>query len=150
MAQPQTSTGPKIPKFVLNVQMFLLRRGMMGKMGEQLMIITTTGRKTGKRHSVPIGGVADNGHYLAFTIGGRSNWYKNVLKTPVVTLEAQRRTFQARGEPITEDADILKVLAHYAEVRPGMFERFFGVKPADRAHWLKAKEKVVFVRFTPV
>ena len=45
---------PYQPKWILQFQVFLLRHRLMGPMNRQFMVITTTGRKSGRRHSVPI------------------------------------------------------------------------------------------------
>ncbi len=140
-----------IAKLAFKAQIFLLRRNWMGKMGKIVMIITTTGRKSGKLFSTPIGFQRQGNNILAFTIGGISNWYKNVEKNPVVTLEIQQKKQQMRGEHVTDMNDISQILELYQREQPNMLPRFFGI-PADAAgeDLLKAAEKVKFVRFHPV
>ena len=52
------ATLSKSAKFAMGVQIFLLRRGWMGKMDDFVMIITTTGRKSGKKFTTPIANLA--------------------------------------------------------------------------------------------
>lgn len=49
---------PYQPKWILQLQVFLLRH-LKSSFSKQTMIITTTGRKTGHQHSVPIGCIRD-------------------------------------------------------------------------------------------
>jgi deazaflavin-dependent oxidoreductase (nitroreductase family) len=146
-----TNPPPRIPKWLLNVQTFLLRRNMMGPVGNALMVITTTGRKSGKQFSVPIGNVRDGSTVYAFTLGGTSNWYRNLMANPLVTLNIRGKEIQARATPITTDAELLNALEVYKREAPNQMERFFHVSPsAQGADLLKAKERAVFVRFDPV
>src|SRR5262249_42981911 len=91
---------PYQPKWLLHLQGFLLRHGLMGPLNKQFLIITTTGRKTGRKVSVPIGFIRDSGTFLALNIRGVSNWYKNALRNPFVTLEIDRQRIEACAEPV--------------------------------------------------
>jgi len=144
-------TPPKMPKWMLNAQVFLLRRKLMGPMNKQLMVITPIGRKSGKRYSVPIGFIHDGNTILTFNVGGTSNWYKNVLANPVATLEIEGKTIEARGEPIKDPQQIAKVYDTYRREQPSIFKRFFGASPdTPTAELMKLGERVVFMRFTPI
>ena len=56
-AQPPTLNG--FMKAAMNAQVWMLRRGLMGSMSDQIMVITVTGRKSGRRYSTPIGFLRD-------------------------------------------------------------------------------------------
>jgi deazaflavin-dependent oxidoreductase (nitroreductase family) len=140
-----------MPRWMLDAQVFLLRRQWMGPMNRQLMVITTTGRKSGKRHTIPIGFVPDGDTLLAFTIGGVSNWYRNVLVNPRATLEVQGRTFDALARDIIDPAELRQVIEVYRKAQPGLFQRFFGAPPdAPEAELAKIPERVKFIRFAPL
>jgi deazaflavin-dependent oxidoreductase (nitroreductase family) len=151
MTQATSQTPPRFPKALLNAQIFLIRRRWIKPLNNLFMVITTTGRKTGRQFSVPIGYVRDGDEVLAFNLGGHSNWYQNMLKNPVVTLEINGEKRQYRGQPVDDDAGVLKVLEVYKHQHPEQMERFFGVKPTDTgAGLLKARQRAVFVRFRKV
>lgn len=151
MTQTASPQPPRMAKWMIDLQVFLLRRKLMGPANKMLMVITTTGRKSGRKYSIPIGCVPDGKSILAFNIGGGSNWYKNILANPIVTLEIEGKAGQYRGELIQDDADLLKALEVFKRERPNQLERFFGVaKDAAGADLLKAKARCVFVRFHPV
>lgn len=146
---------PKIPKWLLAVQVWLLRRNIIRSFNETLMVITTTGRKSGKRFSLPIGYIRDGSDILTFSSirGGRySNWYENVLANKTATLEVQGQSYEMQGEPITDQEGLRHTLTVYKQNKPKMFERFFGVSPdapfEEQAE--TSKKYVRFMRFIPV
>lgn len=136
-------------KIALRMQNFLLRRNWMGSAGNYLMVITTTGRKSSKKFSTPIGYMRDGDTILAFNVGGQSNWYKNVLKNPQATLEIKGQSQVMHAERITDDAEIIRVVQIYQREQPTMLPRFFGI-PAETSgdDLLKVKERINFLRFS--
>lgn len=146
---------PKFPSWMLDLQVFLLRRNIIKGMNNALMVITTTGRKSGKRFSRPIGYTRDGNDIITFSSvrGGRySNWYENVLANKMATLEVQGQKIEVRGEPITDPEALRYALSVYKQASPNMFERFFGVSPDApfEEQLVKVKNNVRFMRFTPV
>jgi len=139
-----------IAKMAFKAQIFLLRRNWMGSAGNIIMVITTKGRKSGKQFSTPIGYQRDGDTVLAFTVGGVSNWYKNVAQNSLVTLEIKKTVYPMRGTYITDTQEIRKILELYKREQPTMLPRFFGI-PAESSgdDLMKAAEKVRFVRFSP-
>jgi deazaflavin-dependent oxidoreductase (nitroreductase family) len=71
--------------------------------GRDLLILTTTGAKSGKPHVTPLGYTMLNGRMLVSAgAGGQPNnpaWYHNLVANPVVTVEIPGETFQARAVP---------------------------------------------------
>jgi deazaflavin-dependent oxidoreductase (nitroreductase family) len=64
--------------------------------------LTTTGRRSGGKSSRPVWFVRQGGNvYLLPVTGSDSQWYKNVLKTPAVRLEAAGAEYSARATPVT-------------------------------------------------
>lgn len=78
--------------------------------------ITSTGRKTGKPHTRPIWYVVEDGKILVQAgKDGRADWYRNLQKTPVVTLKADRYTFRARARLLTDPKDADRVRALFLD-----------------------------------
>jgi deazaflavin-dependent oxidoreductase (nitroreductase family) len=137
-------------KLSLKPQIFLLRRNMMGSAGNFLMVITTTGRKSGKPFSVPIGYLRDGETIYAFNLGGESNWYKNMLAEPYVKLEIKGKAYQMRGETVADQAEAERVLGLYQEQQPSTAQRFFGLAAdVTGAERLKVLDHVRLIRFSP-
>ena len=78
--------------------------------------ITTTGRKSGKPHTRPIWYVVDDGKVLVQSgKDGKTDWYRNLKKTPAVTLKADGYTFRARGRLLTDPKDVERVHALFRD-----------------------------------
>lgn len=154
MSVSQTPVQPPKVNFLfklsLKPQIFLLRRNMMGSAGNFLMVITTTGRKSGRQFSTPIGYLRDGETVYAFNLGGHSNWYKNMLANPLVKLEIKGKAYMMRGEKITDSAEAERVLGLYQQQQPSTAQRFFGLAAdAAGAERLKVLDRVILVKFTP-
>jgi deazaflavin-dependent oxidoreductase (nitroreductase family) len=67
--------------------------------------ITVTGRVCGRKISNPVWFVQEGETlYLLPVKGSDSDWYKNVLKTPTITLTAKGTKWNAKATPITDAA----------------------------------------------
>lgn len=65
---------------------------------EEYCYLTTTGRVTGKPHEIEIWfGMKDRTLYLLSGGGRKSDWVKNLMKNPNVTVRIGKRTFHAAG-----------------------------------------------------
>jgi deazaflavin-dependent oxidoreductase (nitroreductase family) len=147
-SNPPTFNSP-VGRLALKAQTFLLRRNWMGPAGNFLMVITTTGRKSGRQFSVPIGYLRDGETVVAFNLGGGSNWYKNMLHTPRVTLTIKGTAGDYHGAPVQDNAEIVRILDLYKREARNVFERFFGVSPDQPTEEIAKSPdlRVVFVRF---
>jgi deazaflavin-dependent oxidoreductase (nitroreductase family) len=65
--------------------------------------LTTHGRRSGRPHEIEIWFVLD-GRTLYFLAGGRdgSDWVRNVMADPAVTVRVRDRTYAGRGRVIAE------------------------------------------------
>lgn len=71
---------------------------------EDYCYLTTTGRVSGRPHEVEIWfGTQNNTLYLLSGGGTQSDWVKNLLKNPVVTVRIARRSFTGTAR-IVKDA----------------------------------------------
>jgi len=73
--------------------------------------LTVTGRKSGREISVPVWFVREGGKlYLVPVNGSDSDWYKNVLNTPMIRLAAGGAQLSATATPITDPARVGEIL----------------------------------------
>jgi deazaflavin-dependent oxidoreductase (nitroreductase family) len=91
--------------------------------GARLLLLTTTGARSGRPHTVPLGYLPDGGErvlVIASAGGGPRHpaWYHNVLANPVVTVEDGTFTYQARAAVLT-GAERDAVFARAVEQDPG-------------------------------
>jgi deazaflavin-dependent oxidoreductase (nitroreductase family) len=151
--KPKYEAPPYQPKWLLQLQVFLLRHHPMGPFSKQFLVLTTTGRKTGRKHAVPLGFVRDGDTYLAINAGGRSNWYRNALANPQVTLEIAGKRIEACAEPVPVKTwqQLNPVLDVYQREQPGLLEGFFDIKPdTSQDELMQIGKWVVFMRFVPL
>ena len=145
-----TTPPPKVSsraKLALGFMTFLLRRGWMGPASNILMVITTTGRKSGRQHSIPIGYLRDADDFIALTNENASNWFRNVLANGEATLEITKETFSVRGELITDEAERQRIFKMYQQ-NERYFKSNFGIEASSTESELQvALAKRRFIRF---
>lgn len=91
--------------------------------GEDFCYLTTAGRVTGRPHEIEIW-FAIEGRTLYMLSGGRerSDWVKNLRRTPEVTVRINHEQFEGRArivEEAEEDALARRLLVEKYEHRPG-------------------------------
>jgi deazaflavin-dependent oxidoreductase (nitroreductase family) len=77
-------------------------------MGDRpLLLLTTVGRKTGKRRTTPMMFVRDEDRLLVIASNNGAtaapDWYRNLVADPYVTVETPGHEFKARATPLTGD-----------------------------------------------
>ncbi|GGV92792.1 cation-binding protein [Streptomyces gelaticus] len=90
--------------------------------GGDLLLLTTTGARSGKETTTPLGYVRHGDALLvvASNLGAprHPDWYRNLLAHPVVQVELGARTFEALAVP-TEGARREELFAHAVRAAPG-------------------------------
>src|SRR5258708_24494550 len=70
--------------------------------GTEVLLLTTTGRRSGKQRTVPLSYIKDASSYvIAATNGGRDShpgWFLNVRVHPQVTLQVKNQIMRAEAE----------------------------------------------------
>jgi deazaflavin-dependent oxidoreductase (nitroreductase family) len=70
-----------------------------------VMLLTTIGRKSGQPRTNGISFMPLDDRYVVFSGWGvRSDWYKNVLANPEVTIQVGGKTLQATAVPVSDPA----------------------------------------------
>jgi deazaflavin-dependent oxidoreductase (nitroreductase family) len=81
-------------------------RAHAGKVGDRfagspLLLLTTTGAKTGKQYTTPLRYLAVDDAWVVFAANGGAQkhpgWYYNVIASSLVTVELEAETFEARA-----------------------------------------------------
>jgi deazaflavin-dependent oxidoreductase (nitroreductase family) len=88
-------------RWFLNPLMTVLLKSPLHRMvSGTMMLITFTGRKSGKRYTTPVGYLRDGDVVICLT---HANWWKNLRGGAPVTLRIQGRTVEGRAEAIAQD-----------------------------------------------
>jgi deazaflavin-dependent oxidoreductase (nitroreductase family) len=105
------------------VDEFRANDGKVGGMfeGWPLLLLTTTGAKTGQRRTSPVVYTVDDGHrvIIASKAGAphHPHWYLNLVANPEVTVEVPGETYRARAV-VAEGAERDRLYAQQAEQMP--------------------------------
>lgn len=76
--------------------------------------ISVTGRKSGRAISNPVWFVAeDDKLYLLPVYGSDTQWYKNVLKKPIVQIEARGAEAEVKVAAVTDAAQVKSVVEKF-------------------------------------
>jgi len=89
--------------------------------------ITVTGRVSGRKISNPVWFVQEGETlYLLPVKGSDSDWYKNVLKTPTISLAAKGTKWNAKAAPITDVAKVRDVAEKFrAKYGTGEVKKYY-------------------------
>jgi len=153
MAEIQVeTTAPKLPrlaKSAMSFQVWLLRHGLMGSLANEIMVITVSGRKTGRKYSTPIGFLRDGETIIALSRG--SNWLKNAVATGTAQIEIKGVTTKVSVTPVNDQAERDCIFELYKRDRAKNFTRLFGVAvDAPEAELKAALATRDFVKLYPV
>lgn len=77
---------------------WMLRSPLHGILSDGMLLITVTGRKTGKEFSFPVGYYRENGYLWVITSRDRT-WWKNLRGGAEVSLLLKRKPATAIAEP---------------------------------------------------
>ncbi|MFA1547561.1 nitroreductase/quinone reductase family protein [Actinomadura chokoriensis] len=109
------------------IEEFRANGGRVGGMfeGADLVLVTSTGARTGNPHTTPLGCMADGDRLLVFASNGGAPddpaWYRNVCADPRVTVETGTETFDGVAIPVEgEERDRLS--ARQGELVPAYAE----------------------------
>lgn len=76
--------------------------------------ITVTGRTSGRLVSIPVWFVLDGDNlYLLPVQGSDSQWYKNVLKNPVMRIDARGAGAEFNAVPVTDAKQVALVVEKF-------------------------------------
>jgi deazaflavin-dependent oxidoreductase (nitroreductase family) len=145
------SQTPTIPPFVNNAMKFVLRSPAHRMVSKTILLITFTGRKSGKTYTTPVSYSQHDDQVYVFT---HADWWKNLRSGTPVTLRIQGREIQGLAEPVAEDKQAVAAgLRHHLQKVPsdaGFYGVTFDDQRNPRAEEVqKAAQTVVMIRIRP-
>ena len=89
--------------------------------------ITVVGRKSGRAISIPVWFVLeDNQLYLVPVSGSDTQWYKNVLKKPLLRIHAGADKAELRVVPVTDPKQVASVIEKFrAKYGPSDVKKYY-------------------------
>ena len=142
------SQTPTVPPYVTSAMKLVLRSPVHGMVSKTVLLITFTGRKSGKTYTTPVDYSQDGDQVYIFT---HANWWKNLRNEAPVTLRIRGRELHGLAEPVAEDKQAIAdgLMAHLRKVPSDA--RFYGVTFDDHRNpsaeeVKKAVQTVVMIR----
>ena len=111
-------------RFFFKVPLFMHKIGLGGWerfIGAQWMLLTTTGRKTGKRRETLVDVMdydkATDTFFIEAAYGSHADWFKNIQANPLFEAQVGRRKFTAQAETLNE-GDTGEMLVQFFRRKP--------------------------------
>jgi deazaflavin-dependent oxidoreductase (nitroreductase family) len=102
--------------------------------GRKVLLLTTTGRKTGLPRVTPLQYEEIDGcYYLGSAMGTESDWYKNLVANPRVEVRVGRKKFQGVAEASTDLSRVVDFIEYRLARNPRMLGAIL------KAHGVSAK-----------
>ncbi|MEJ2412109.1 MAG: nitroreductase family deazaflavin-dependent oxidoreductase [Anaerolineales bacterium] len=102
MKFPNPPRGIKALPWKLPILVYRLGLGWL--LGKRFLLLEHTGRKTGKLRRAVLEVISstpeENVYYVVSGFGTGSNWYRNILQQPQVTIQLGRHRYQATAKQL--------------------------------------------------
>ena len=94
-------------------------------LGKDLLLLTTTGAKSGVKHTTPLVYTRDGDRIIIIASKGGADthpsWYHNIVANPIVTIEVDDKKFEARGT-VANASERRRLYDAHAVINPGFLE----------------------------
>lgn len=123
------SESPIIPPFVNRTMTFVLRSPAHGLVSKSILLITFSGRKSGKTYTTPVSYSQSGDQVHIFT---HADWWKNLRSDAPVSLRIRGRDYQGLADAVAEDKQAVAagLAAHLRKVASDA--RYYGVTFDDQ------------------
>ncbi len=102
---------------------FLYRAGLGPLLGRLILLLTTTGRRSGLPRVAPLQYEELDGLiYVGSARGAQADWFRNIIANPKVKVQIKARCFEAFAEAVTDPCRI----ADFLELRLRRHPRMIG------------------------
>jgi deazaflavin-dependent oxidoreductase (nitroreductase family) len=119
------------------------------QLGNRVLLLTTTGRKSGLPRVTPLQYEEDNGViYVGAARGQEADWFRNIVANPRVVVQMKAGRFCGAAEPTTDPARIADFLELRLKRHPQMVRAMLishGLLRPDRAHLERLATKLAMV-----
>jgi deazaflavin-dependent oxidoreductase (nitroreductase family) len=148
----------KTPKFFLRLLHFPPRVayfiGLGPIIGNIVLLLTTTGRKSGKKRITPLQYEEIDGKlFLGVALGQKADWFRNIQANPNVQIHMKNKIFRGHSEIITDARQIADFLEIKLERHPKMVGAMLRVEgialPPQRDALEKYAEQLTLVAIQP-
>ena len=87
--------------------------------GKLVLLLTTTGRRSGRRRVTPLQYEEIEGAiHVASALGTRADWFRNIIADPRVGVRVRSRRFAGIAEPVTDRTRVADFLEYRLDRHP--------------------------------
>ncbi len=132
----------------------LLRSPLHWLLSPGLMLVTVTGRRTGRRYTFPVGYQRDaEVAWVMVSEARRKTWWRNLREPSPVELRLRGRLRRAQAAVVSPGSDEFRERAEQTLRRMPWLGRVFGIDydrraGLDQAQRKRLEEEIAIVRFT--
>lgn len=143
-------------KYIQKLHRALYAIGLGPVIGRIILLLTTTGRKSGLKRVTPLQYEEINGkYYLGSARGTQADWVRNIQASPQVEVRVKSSTFRGQAEVVTDPGRMADFVEIRLERHPFMIglimQKAHGLpKHPSREQLEKLAEKEALVIITPV
>ena len=143
-------------KNIQRILRFLYGIGLGPIIGRIILLLTTTGRKSGKKRITPLQyEEMDGKYYLGSARGTKADWYRNIKADGRVDVRVKNNHFRGVAETVTDPARIAEFLETRLQRHPFMMgllmQKVYGLpKHPSREQLLELAASEAMVIIQPV
>ncbi|MFN2138301.1 MAG: nitroreductase family deazaflavin-dependent oxidoreductase [Candidatus Promineifilaceae bacterium] len=108
-------------RLMFRAPLWIYRLGLGSLLGGRFLLLHHTGRTSGSQRQTVLEVVdfdpQTGTYYIASGFGKASDWYKNILKTPQVSIQVGSKTYTAVASPLSPD-ESGEMMVAYARRHP--------------------------------
>jgi deazaflavin-dependent oxidoreductase (nitroreductase family) len=116
--------SPFLWRLMQYIPRLLYSLGLGPLLGRNILLLTTVGRKSGRRRTVPLTYEESGGEFIVASARGLlGDWMRNIRADPDVEVRVGRRRFAATAEVVTDVSRIADYLQRQMDRNPALFRR---------------------------
>jgi deazaflavin-dependent oxidoreductase (nitroreductase family) len=118
---PFSKTSRKVLQIIHKPPQIAYAIGLGPLLGKFVLLLTTTGRKSGLPRITPLQyEYIDGKYYLGAALGLQADWVKNIQNNPKVQIQVKSKRIAGQAEVISDVVQIVDFLAYRYEKHPRM------------------------------
>ncbi len=118
-AMPLAKPRPHgLMRWLLRVPPFLYRVGFARFMGGRLLLLTTTGRRTGRRRTCGLNYVVERDTVYVMSGYGATDWYRNLIADRHVEVQIGRQRWTGISRPVTDAGELQRARLLLRQLAP--------------------------------
>ena len=116
MALPYAKPKPRrLLRLVLKLPPLLYRLGLARRLGPRLLLVTTTGRRTGRARTVGLNYARDGDVVYVISGFGRTDWFRNLVADPRVQVQIGADRWSGEARPVSDQAEQQRARTLFSE-----------------------------------